>query len=592
MNFISVHTPVALRQVVFQLEGRGVLLHKVAVRVPLAELADTDVHHAEQASKGQHHRRHPAGKGPASPPAAADEVVEHQSPQTKAQNDEILSGILQNAQRPLFGAAVLHRHHGKRQRRQHQPADAPRRSVQLVGGDVGAFQPTGRHGAEDKHRHIVPAGVVAGIEGIEGAVEHRHQRKDGTDSDDALFAVTLPCPPVGHRACQTAQGQVGGHTRPFDDALRPDGGDIGRVGRQDPAQQNGQILLHLRVGQEAPSRREIDGARVLQQTQHGRPEQDEAQRRAQQALERQPGKEPELHREISGSQLTDKVDDKEDDLPDEEEIVVEQVDPHPEREKPIVLFLLVERLIQRPEHPREEGHHIHKVVEKDIVDAEARECIQAGTQHRIVGAADVAAEVAVCAAARHRELEDEQGHHEVGQPVLGEDKRQPEEGRAIQIEGVGVHRTAAEVGGPREGVPGRTGHAVGVASPLDEAVHVTVKADLLAVEIAGVVEKAAIYEIERQEEHRRRQRTEQHRAEHLIPPPRHIEKPGVPGLMIQIVHRILFPRPEGRHRPEACIVFAFSIARGCVEKKNFHILLDIRPPGRYNPLKDTSRRPP
>jgi len=106
------------------------------------------------------------------------------------------------------------------------------------------------------------------------------------------------------------------------------------------------------------------------------------------------------------------------------------------------------------------------------------------------------------------------------------------------------------------------------------------------------VEKAAIYEIERQEEHCRRQRAEQHRAEHLIPPPRHIEKPGTPGLMIQIVHRILFPRPEGRHRPGACIVFAFSIARGCVEKKNFHILLDIRPPGRYNPLKDTSRRPP
>ena len=41
------------------------------------------------------------------------------------------------------------------------------------------------------------------------------------------------------------------------------------------------------------------------------------------------------------------------------------------------------------------------------------------------------------------------------------------------------------------------------------------------------------------------------------------------GLMIQIVHRILFPRPEGRHRPIACIVLAFQYSTRLCGKKEF-----------------------
>ena len=171
------------------------------------------------------------------------------------------------------------------------------------------------------------------------------------------------------------------------------------------------------------------------------------------------------------------------------------------------------------------------MVEEDIVDAETREGIQAGTQHRVIGAADIAAEVAVSAAARHGKFQHQQRHHEVGQPVLGEDEGQPEERRTVQVERVGVHRAAAQVGGPGEGVSGRTGHAVRVACPLDEAVHVAVEADLLAIEIARVVEKSTVDDIERQEEYRRCERTEQHGAEHLVPPPRHIEQPGISGLI-------------------------------------------------------------
>ena len=51
---------------------------------------------------------------------------------------------------------------------------------------------------------------------------------------------------------------------------------------------------------------------------------------------------------------------------------------------------------------------------------------------------------------------------------------------------------------------------VRVAQPLDKAVHIPVKADLLAVEIAGIVEKAAVQNVERQEEQRRRQGAQPH----------------------------------------------------------------------------------
>ena len=61
-----------------------------------------------------------------------------------------------------------------------------------------------------------------------------------------------------------------------------------------------------------------------------------------------------------------------------------------------------------------------------------------------------------------------------------------------------------------------TACAVRVAQPLEEAVHVAVKTDLLAVEITGVVEKAAVQKIERQEDQRRRQRTQADREQEFV----------------------------------------------------------------------------
>ena len=69
---------------------------------------------------------------------SAEQAVQDKTADAEAQDGDILAGILQHTQRPFFGITVLHRHQGKRQRREHQPADAPDRGVQLVGRDVGA----------------------------------------------------------------------------------------------------------------------------------------------------------------------------------------------------------------------------------------------------------------------------------------------------------------------------------------------------------------------------------------------------------------------------------------------------------------------
>ena len=250
MDLIGVHAVTALGQVFFQFQRIGVLLHKVAVGIPLTELADADVHHAEREGKHQHRSRHALSKAAVAPPLMADMAVEDQPQQAEAQHRAVLAGVLQHAEGPAARFAVLHRYDGKSHGGDHDPADAPHRRIQI---GVVIFQRIDRHGGKDQHRHIIPACVVAGIEGIERAVQHRHQSKDRAGAHDALFAVAVPCLPVGHRTGQTAQGQIGRHTGPLDDALRPDGGEVGRIRRQDPAEQNGKVLLHLAVGQKAPA---------------------------------------------------------------------------------------------------------------------------------------------------------------------------------------------------------------------------------------------------------------------------------------------------------------------------------------------------
>lgn len=141
--------------------------------------------------------------------------------------------------------------------------------------------------------------------------------------------------------------------------------------------------------------------------------------------------------EVLGSQFAHKVDTQENDLSHKEEVVVEQIHRHPEGEQAVTVF--INGLVQRPEQIGEQRHHIHKVVKEHVVHRKAGKRVQAGTQHRVVLVFDVAAQIQERAAARHAELEHQQRHHHIGQPALRQQHRQPEERRAVQVEGVGVH---------------------------------------------------------------------------------------------------------------------------------------------------------
>ena len=276
----------------------------------------------------------------------------------------------------------------------------------------------------------------------------------------------------------------------------------------------------------------------MQQGQKGRPHQQAAQRHPQQALPGQGAEQPPGQPDLPGGDLAGKVDDEEHHLPHKEEIVVQQVDGHKKGEQPPAAA--VDALIQGPQHPGEQGHHVDEVVEKDVVDPKPRKGIQAGRQHGVVEVFHVAAHIQVGAAPCHRKLEHQQRAHQVGHPALGEQGGQPEKGRPVQVERIGVHHPAAQVGGPGEGVGGqalaaRAGQAVGVALPFDKAVHIPVEADLLAVEIPGIVEKTAVDDLEGQKDQSRRQGAQAHRQPKAVP---FLPQPRPPG---QICHVHSFP---------------------------------------------------
>ena len=116
MGLVGVNAPVALGQILLQGQRVDILLHKVTVGVPLAELANADVDDAEQAAECQHTGQQAAGKDPALLPAPADAMVDGQTAQTKGKHCTVLARILQHAQAPLLGGGILHGHQCKGQR--------------------------------------------------------------------------------------------------------------------------------------------------------------------------------------------------------------------------------------------------------------------------------------------------------------------------------------------------------------------------------------------------------------------------------------------------------------------------------------------
>ena len=134
------------------------------------------------------------------------------------------------------------------------------------------------------------------------------------------------------------------------------------------------------------------------------------------------------------------------------------------------------------------------MIEKRIVDRKTGQRIQARADDSIVASGGIPLQIGIRAQPRHAELEHEHRHHGKRHPCLRQQRRQPEKRRTVQIERIRVHRRGTEVR-----LPAPLARAV-----FHEPVHVSVERDLLAVEIAAVLEQALVHDEERQKDEKRR----------------------------------------------------------------------------------------
>ena len=153
------------------------LRDKVAVGIPLGVLGQREMHAAVNKAEREH-RRQQHGR-PAL--AVAEKVPQHakkqQSQHRNAKDGPEAGRLVGNAE---GGHAVIVGvgHQAERRRRERDGQRQPPGARQLPPGQVGPRQQRRRSPAQHEHRHVIPPRVIAGIEGIKQAVEHRHKRAD------------------------------------------------------------------------------------------------------------------------------------------------------------------------------------------------------------------------------------------------------------------------------------------------------------------------------------------------------------------------------------------------------------------------------
>ena len=172
--FVGIQPVKALGQV--QLCGLVIgLLHVILIPEPLVELGQLHMEKARHAGHAQHPGQQPPGEHAAGlcPPPDKPEHQQVDHAHGKPRPEQRLAVHL--AQLPL--AVHLGGHQGKQRKQRRKNQGGPVAPGQIH--HVAVLKAQHRHQAHHQHRHIIPAGVIAGIEGVEAGVEQRHQRKHG-----------------------------------------------------------------------------------------------------------------------------------------------------------------------------------------------------------------------------------------------------------------------------------------------------------------------------------------------------------------------------------------------------------------------------
>ena len=150
---------------------------QVAVGIPLGVLGQRKVHAAIDKAEHQHGSQHYGRPTLAIPEEVPQHAEDHQSQHRYAQDGPEAGGFLGDAE---GGHAVIIGigHQAERRRRESNGQRQTPGAGQFPPGQVGPCQQRRRGPAQHQHRHVVPPGVVAGIEGIEQAVKDGHKGAD------------------------------------------------------------------------------------------------------------------------------------------------------------------------------------------------------------------------------------------------------------------------------------------------------------------------------------------------------------------------------------------------------------------------------
>ena len=145
--------------------------------------------------------------------------------------------------------------------------------------------------------------------------------------------------------------------------------------------------------------------------------------------------------------------------------------------------------------------------EKDVVDREARKSVEQCADHGVALEAHMPLQPAVGSRGSAGEFEDQQRSDQIRDDLVRKGDRQPEKRAAHQIEAVARQGVGTEVG---EVVPAElTGAYMG----MDQLIE----GDLLHIEVAVIIENAAVIGDKRRDQHDR-QRQRRHKGQPQIMP--------------------------------------------------------------------------
>ena len=187
------------------------LRDQVTVVLPLGVLAQRKMHRAVHKAEPQNPRQQDTA------PAA---LVAGKMPQKSKQNntqqrhapDAPEAGGFVGDAKDKIAVLVLVGHQRKGGGAERDQQNQPPRRGYFFFCQMRARERICRCSAQNQNGHIVPAGIIAGIQGVERAVQHRHKGADNARFEDVGERVAALGAHKRQPTRQPDQRQVGGHT--------------------------------------------------------------------------------------------------------------------------------------------------------------------------------------------------------------------------------------------------------------------------------------------------------------------------------------------------------------------------------------------